>query len=126
MQKLENLGTEFKCAAFPITGVMLHLEIQRGKEEMKKLPYHKELGATAACTVRLAQGITTCTSSDTSSTPRGIILADLWFGSVRASLALLEAGFESILQIKQNHGLFPKKQIEEVLKDAPGGSSIVL
>ena len=56
--KPENLGTEFKCSVYPVTGVMLFLEIQRKKDEMKKLRHHEDLGATAACTLRLAEGVT--------------------------------------------------------------------
>ena len=35
-------------------GTMLHLEIQKGKEAMKKLTFQSELGGTAACMKRLA------------------------------------------------------------------------
>ena len=35
-------------------------------------------------------------------------------------------GFEGVLQVKQNHGFYPKGIIEEALNNAPGGVSIVL
>ena len=35
-------------------GTMLHLEIQKGEEAMKKLTFQSELGRTAACMKRLA------------------------------------------------------------------------
>ena len=54
-RKPEPLGTEFKCMTCTATNVMLHLEVQRGKDGMKESRYHRELGATAACTVRLSE-----------------------------------------------------------------------
>ena len=39
-----------------ITGVMLFVELQRGKEPMRKKRYWDESGATAACTLRLTEG----------------------------------------------------------------------
>ena len=55
LRKPEPLGTEKKCTACSACKVMLHMEIQRGKEGMKNEKYNRELGATAACTVRLAE-----------------------------------------------------------------------
>ena len=55
-----------------------------------------------------------------------IITGDSWFGSVKAAVELRRAGFKCVLQVKTNHALFPKKQIEEVLGPAPGGTSMVL
>jgi hypothetical protein len=49
------IGTEFKSVACPITGTMLHLEIQEGREGMKAKRLNKELGTTAGCTVRLME-----------------------------------------------------------------------
>ena len=128
VRKPENLGTEFKCSVCPVTGVMLFLEIQRKKDEMKKLRHHEELGATAACTLRIAEGVTQNKPNEMGPTGRAkeIIIGDSWFGSVKAAVALRRAGFECVLQVKTNHALFPKKQIEEVLGPAPGGSSMVL
>ena len=78
------------------------------------------MGATAACTVRLGEG--TNTDNDTITT----VIGDAWFGSVRAAVEAADRGMESIYQIKTNHGLYPKDFIEEHLKDAPGGTHIVL
>ena len=36
--------------AFSVTGSLLLIEIQRGKEGLKKSKYHMELGTMAACT----------------------------------------------------------------------------
>lgn len=55
LRKPEPLGTEYKCSTCSSCNVMLYIEIQRGKEEMKKQKYNRDLGATAACTLRLAE-----------------------------------------------------------------------
>jgi hypothetical protein len=51
---------------------------------------------------------------------------DDWFGSIKAAVALAKTGFKAVLQVKTGHGLYPKKFIEDTLKDAPGGVWIVL
>ena len=54
-RKLEPLGTEYKCVICSKTNVTLHLEIQRGRVDMQGTKYHRQLGATAACTVRMSE-----------------------------------------------------------------------
>jgi hypothetical protein len=80
---------------------MVGLELQRGKEGMKEGEYCGTLGATAAYTLRLTElaldGNSECG-----------IMGDVWFGSVKAAVALLKKGFKSILQVKTGHDLFPK------------------
>ena len=122
MRKPEDLGTEFKTSVCPVTGVMTYMEIQQGKELMKGTTYFSELGATASCLLRVAEGVTHKRGTQ----PEEIVLGDSWFGSVKAAVAQSQAGFECVLQVKQNFALFPKKVIENVLKDAPGGVHIVL
>ena len=47
------IGTEFKTAACPVSGVMHYMEIQRGKEGMKAAKFNNTMGATSGCTIRL-------------------------------------------------------------------------
>ena len=54
-RKPEPLGTEYKCINCTKTNCTLHLEIQRGKVGMAGTRYHRQLGATAACTVRMSE-----------------------------------------------------------------------
>lgn len=110
------IGTEFKSVACPITGAMLQLEIQEGKEAMKDKRFNKDLGTTAGCTVRLMEACSESTG----------IKGDAWFGSVTAVSELALRGFEGVMQVKQNHGLYPKKVIEDALKESPGGVHIIL
>ena len=114
------LGTEFKSSCCPVTGVMTALEIQRGRHGMPLLEHWQELGATAACTLRLGL-MHLKTHQD-----RAGIKGDAWFGSVKACLALYARGIESVFQVKTNHKLFPKQFIDDALQGMPGGVHIVL
>ena len=102
---------------------MTFLEVQPGKDTIRKSAYFSELGATAPCALRISKAITRCQEGKL---PQELVLADSWFRSVKAAVAQAKAGFECIFQIKTNHSQFPKSQIEEILSDAPGGISIVL
>jgi len=118
-RKPEPLGTEFKCTADPKSGCLLALEIQRGKEGNKNLQFNNEIGNTAGGTTRLMN----ITNSDGNCIG---VKGDAWFGSVRSCTSLMQKGYESILQIKQQASLFPKDIINEALKNAPGGVHISL
>ena len=48
--KPEPMGAEFKTVACYVTGGLVFIEIQIGKEVMNHSKYQKDLGATAACT----------------------------------------------------------------------------
>ena len=54
-RKPDPLSTEFKTVACSVTGALLFIEVQRGKEGMKKSRYQQELRATAACTKRMME-----------------------------------------------------------------------
>ena len=115
------LGTEFKNIACCRIGCILALEIQRGKEGMRAQRHCATLGATAACTLRLMEE-----AQDSDIRVGAGVRGDAWFGSVKAATALAQNGYKAVLQVKTGHGLFPKKFIEDALKDAPGGVWIVL
>ncbi len=127
LRKPEPLGTEFKCVVCPITKVMIHLEIQRGKVGMSSQPHNKTLGATAGCAVRIAQRTSQTSLDGIVETVKG----DAWFGSVRSvcNVSLCEkngVGKEAFFQLKNNSRGFPKKQLKDILKNEPGGASVVL
>ena len=52
MRKPEPLGTEFKTIVDGLSGIMLWVEVQEGKDRMAKHQHTSELGGTAACVVR--------------------------------------------------------------------------
>ncbi len=88
---------------------------------MKNKQFNQQLGATAGCTLRL---LLETIPEDQRSSKHGI-RGDSWFGSVKTANEIGMRGHECVLQIKQYHALFPKKFIEDALKDAPGGVHIV-
>ncbi len=88
---------------------------------MPDQPHHRELGATASCSLRLAKARLACRDQQ-----RCGIKGDSWFGSVKACLALLNHGVESVFQIKTGHKLYPKKFIEETMEGMPGGVHLIL
>ena len=121
LRKPEPLGTELKVKADAETKINLKLEIQEGKEAMQaKGPHH--LGATAACTHRLAAG-----KYGPDDSQRSLLIADSWFGTYQCALNLfLFYGIEAVLCIKTGHRCTPKSQLEEVMKHWPAGSYAVL
>ena len=46
----EPLGAEFKIVACYVTGYLLFVEFQRGKEGMNHSKYQQKIGSTADCT----------------------------------------------------------------------------
>ena len=89
MRKPEYSGIEFKSAVCPIHGIMTFLEIQRGKDDMKKSEYFSELGTTVSCGLRAANAC----SHKTGERPEELVLGDSWFGSVKAAVAMAHEGF---------------------------------
>jgi hypothetical protein len=82
-RKPKPLGTELKCVAEAATGMMVHLELQEGKDAMRKARFSPEQGVTAACTIRL------CAAVGGSSAPHTYV-ADSWFGSVKVSMQCMK------------------------------------
>ena len=101
---------------------MLHLEIKKGKEDMKKSTFQSELGGTAACMKRLAiaaKGCVQLTSNDT-------YFADSWFSSVKTAEEMAAAGVNYCSPAKTSHKGFCLATLEKLMKDWPGGSYLVL
>lgn len=129
--KPEPLGTEFKSTACSKTGMLLHLEIQQGKYNMKKLPYYNELGATAACSLQMAEATKYSAqekfqSNSKTTTPREIYYGNSWFASVKLAEKLACKNLEFGGIVKTNSSCFPKEEVEALMKDWPSGSHIVL
>jgi hypothetical protein len=121
-RKPEPLGTEFKSCACPMLKIMTHLEICRGKNEKRIPRYKNEMGATAACTCRIAESVCQTHYDGT----REIIMGDSWFGSVKTATEISKRGKDGIFQVKIAKRLFPKEKLEELLKDKAGGSQVVM
>ena len=78
---------------------MLHLEIQKGKEDMKKSTFQSELGGTAVCMKRLAIATKGCgqlISNDT-------YFADSWFSSVKTDEEMTATGVNYCGPVRISH-----------------------
>ena len=134
-RKPQPLGTKFKVVCDSRTGIMIYVEIQRGKDGMSDAKYNKTMMKTAACTARLIEGTRTeeealePTRNEISNEVEGTkdtYYADAWFGSVDAVLAAMERQTHLVAVIKTNSNRFPKKFIEEKMKNWPPGSHLLL
>ena len=113
-------------------GIMLKLEIQRGKMPMRAMPYSKELGGTAGCTMRLIEGTEYSgiaakeRQEAKQKKKRELYHGDSWFTSRKLLSAIKEKfGHEYFGALKTNHSGTPKEMIEETMKDWPSGSYLV-
>ena len=103
-------------------GKMLHLEIQKGKEAMKKSTFKSVLGGTAACMNRLAIAAKRCgqlTSNDT-------YFSNSWFSSVKTDEEMAAAGVDYRGPVKTIHKGFCLDTLEKLMKHWPGGSYLVM
>ena len=102
-------------------GTMLHLEIQKGKEAMKKSKFQSVLGGTAACMKRLAIATKGCgqlTSNDT-------YFSDSWFSYVKTAEEMAAAGVDYCGPVKISHKGFCLATLYKLMKDWPVGSYLV-
>jgi hypothetical protein len=101
-RKPEPLGTEFKCVADAETGIMLFLEVQRGKEGMRQEKYYKEHGTTMSCTIRLVEGTSYHGQLEEERMRaknikrKEITVGDSWFASVNVAEEMAVRGHEFI------------------------------
>ncbi|MGH7973928.1 MAG: hypothetical protein ACREBR_00280 [bacterium] len=96
----------------------------RYRRAKKGWPMHVTLLSlgTAACSLRLA-GL--CEQPKLANQVEGI-KGGSRFGSSKLAAECGRRGMKCVMQIKTGHRLFPKKDIEAILKNNPGGVHIVL
>ena len=102
-RKLEPLGTEFKdttCGV--IQGAIKHLEIQRGKMPTREKTYCREMGATAACTLRMCEA----GQQEMEEGEKAGIKGDAWFGSVTAADELGSRDMKAVFQVSLTLHIF--------------------
>ena len=131
LRKPEPLGTEFKVVADSETGMLLHLELMRGKHKgMEDLKYAKQYKATCATVVRLQEATARTTNvdrkGDTHAIPKETLMGDSWFTSVQAAIQVALRGGNYIGVLKTAYNGYPKKFIQDKMKNWPGGSHLVL
>jgi len=126
MCKPEDLGTEFKIVACPMTGILFHLEIQKGCNAMRYANYSAELGGTAGCVVCLVEN-SKCECGNADQSCHELYLRDSWFASVACTVELWQHYKVRFLGVvKTNHSRFPKDFIETTMKNWLASSHIVL
>ena len=75
--------------------------------------YHSQLGATAACTVRLAEETSKCGRRNQEEHKTNLFIFDSWFASVKSVAELSKRGMEGVGSVKTAHRFFPAKELEE-------------
>ena len=111
-RKPKPLCTEFKTLADAKTGVMIALDICEGAEAMQKKDLSKELGITAATTLRLVEEgkqHTECHSQDEDTRPKNIFFGDSWFGSVKVAAQVKKRGGALLYECKDEYKTLTKK-----------------
>ena len=118
---------------------MLHLDLQRGKENMKDVEFVSTHIKTAACTGRLIKN--TCKMAggkeeeeeneeeeeeEKTARKEDTFLGDAWFGSVDSCIIARELKSHFICVVKTVHNRYPKQWIEQAMAHWPPGSNLVL
>ena len=135
-RKPEPLGTEFKVVCDSETGIMIFIEIQRGKKGMESVKHNNTMLKTAACTARLIEGtrneeeslegLGTVEIEDENEKKKDTYYADAWFGSVDAVLAAMDRQSHLVCVVKTNTNRYPKNYIESKMQAWPPGSHLLL
>ena len=129
MRKPKPLGTEFKKVVDELTGMMLWLEIQEGKDRMCKLTYN-ELEGTATYVMRGVENTSKFRHHPSEHRDNVNILddtqepylyfGDSWFGSMKSAVQVRKAGYHT--WVKTTHDRSLNKDLDENVKDYPGGT----
>jgi hypothetical protein len=114
-RKPEPCGAEFKTLCDGVSGVMLALELQEGKSVMSAKQYHKDFGATTACTIRLLE------HSGCSGAGR-VLIGDSWFASVNTAVNARKIGTYFIGNVKTATRMFPKRALADECRLLDRGS----
>ena len=125
-RKPEPLGAEFKAVACYITGALLFVEVQEGKEGINHIKYKNELGSTAACTKRMMVATKGIYQKSIKTGTKYCSLFDSWFASKKAAESAIKVGANFIVMVKTNTKEFCKETIEKLTKDWPGVSYLML
>jgi hypothetical protein len=96
----------------PLTGIMLYLEVQEGKERMARLKYVEDYQATTACTVRMLAALSLVENSlPPDKKLQRVVFGDSWFASYETMKGLREKlGLNFVGVIKTAHKEYPIEQ----------------
>ena len=110
------LGKEFKTVACYVTGDLLCIEVQRGREGMKDSKYQKDLGSTTACTKIMMEATKGIGQKYRKGRTKDCFLFYSWFDSKKAAESAMEVGAKFIGMVKTNTKGFCKETIEKLTK----------
>ena len=124
--KPEPLGIEFKTVTRSVTGVLLFIEVQIGKEGENIRKYHQKLGATENCTKRMKKSTKGIGHRHIKGATKDFLIFGSFLSSKNLEESEMDFGAELICMVKTNTKIFCKETIENLTKDWPGGAYIVL
>ena len=101
---------------------MLHLDTQKGKEDMKTSEFQKYIGGTGVCMKRLVMDTKECDQLTWNET----YFSDSWFSSVKNAEEMVAAGVDYCGPVKTSHKGFCLATSESLMKDWSGGPYIVM
>ena len=102
-RKPQPVGNEFHTICDGLSKIVLHMELYADSEENSHREYAAEMGVMTATTLRL--------SKHWKGTGRTVV-ADSWFGSVKACVNLKNVnGLYVIMIVKTAHKHFPREQL---------------
>jgi hypothetical protein len=105
-RKPQPLGAELKAVCDGTTGVCMLVELQEGKERMRRKAFTDEYGATTACTVRMLSNMSLSEKRLETKLKR-VVTADSWFASLETAMA---HGVHSARE--DSHQWFPNRSYE--------------
>ena len=109
-----------------VTGSILFLYAQRGREAKKKINYHQEIRATSAYMNRITEGTKGLGQRNGKGATKDFFIFDCWFASKRSDEASIYVGDDIIDMVKINTKIFCKDNIENLINYWQRGSYLVL
>ena len=101
---------------------MLHLENQKGKEDMKTSKFQKDIGVTTVCINSLSIATKVCGQL----TPNDTYFSDICFSSVKTAEEAMSAGVDYYGLVKTIYKGICLSILEHLVKDCLGGSYLVM
>ena len=83
-RKLEPLVIDFKIVVCSITGALIFIELQRGKEGMKFSNHQQDIGSTEVCTNRMMGATKGIGQKYKKGVTEDCFLFDSWFSSKKS------------------------------------------
>jgi len=126
-RQTEKMGTENNTVGCGVTGAMLFIDLNEGKEGNKNKDFNVELGKAAGLTARMIEGSAGCGQplEREGETNGDWYCFDAKFALFNTIRWMVDNGKKGILNVKQYHHGFPKNAMCTTLKKWPRGSYLV-